>query len=269
MFLLSGLQSPLKAKATFYGPSLNCSMYEEGALADLSFSYTLASSPLVRLDDGTIATPGDAASILLRRAEKGDTEAAVAAARLPRAMNAQCEAASDKLNGTASDFLDAVEHTNKVIRQRNVRITTVLHRLTGLDLGGEPMNWWKWWWQDYNEMYEGRSSAARDSCDQPSDQPAKPIYDYKTWREYITVVPHSCFAPGTNVWTLTGRRPIETIKIGDRVLAQDVESGQLAYKPVLAVTTRSPGPWMEIGLGAEAITTTPVTLSGFPARAGG
>ena len=52
---------------------------------------------------------------------------------------------------------------------------------------------------------------------------------------------HSCFAPGTKVWTLTGRMPIAQIKIGDRVLAQNVESGELAYKPVLAVTTRPPG----------------------------
>ena len=67
----------------------------------------------------------------------------------------------------------------------------------------------------------------------------------------------SCFAPGTKVWTLTGRQPIEKIKIGDRVLAQDVESGELAYKPVLAVTIRQPGPWMKIGLGSESITATP------------
>ena len=72
-----------------------------------------------------------------------------------------------------------------------------------------------------------------------------------------TVIMHSCFAPGTQVWTLTGRQPIEKIKIGDCVLAQDVESGELAYKPVLAVTVRQPGPRMRVGLGGEKITATP------------
>jgi hypothetical protein len=67
----------------------------------------------------------------------------------------------------------------------------------------------------------------------------------------------SCFAPGTKVWTLVGQQAIEKIKVGDRVLAQDVESGELAYKPVLAVTTRPPARWMKIGLGTEAITATP------------
>ena len=70
-------------------------------------------------------------------------------------------------------------------------------------------------------------------------------------------VPCSCFAPGTKVWTLTGRQAIEKIKVGDRVLAQDVESGELAYKPVLAVTVRQPGPRMKIGLDKESITATP------------
>ena len=68
---------------------------------------------------------------------------------------------------------------------------------------------------------------------------------------------HSCFAPGTKVWTLTGRMPIGQIKIGDRVLAQNVESGELAYKPVLAVTTRPPGTRIKVGLGPDTITSTP------------
>ena len=41
------------------------------------------------------------------------------------------------------------------------------------------------------------------------------------------------------------------------MLAQDVESGELAYKPVLAVTIRRPAPRMKIGLGTESITATP------------
>ena len=67
----------------------------------------------------------------------------------------------------------------------------------------------------------------------------------------------SCFAPETKVWTLTGRQSIDKIKVGDRVLAQDIETGELAYKPVLTVTTRRAVAWMKIGLGSEAITSTP------------
>ena len=132
----------------------------------------------------------------------------------------------------------------------------VLTETTGLALGSEPTKWWTWWWQDYNESY---------SLD------TKPRYEYQARQDYTAVssgdqlleeyasilTPHSCFAPGTKVWTLTGSLPIEQMKVGDRVLAQEVESGELAYKAVLAVTVRKPGPRMQVRLGAETIVTTP------------
>jgi hypothetical protein len=71
------------------------------------------------------------------------------------------------------------------------------------------------------------------------------------------IFPHSCFAPGTKVWTQTGRIPIGQVKIGDRVLAQNVESGELAYRPVVAVTTRGPGTRLKMGLGPDSIMSTP------------
>ena len=94
----------------------------------------------------------------------------------------------------------------------------------------------------------------------PSPQPYSPIPQQSRMQIQVSgglvQFPHSCFAPGTKVWALAGRTPIEQIKIGDRVLAQDVESGQLAYKPVMAVTIRPPGPRMKIGLDSETITST-------------
>ena len=70
------------------------------------------------------------------------------------------------------------------------------------------------------------------------------------------------------VWTLTGKRAIEKIKIGDSVLAQDVESGELAYKPVLGVTAPSSrDPRCGLSLGDEVCRSPrPVILSGWRAR---
>jgi hypothetical protein len=90
-----------------------------------------------------------------------------------------------------------------------------------------------------------------------SDTSYKPVYRSDVVNKYAVARPHSCFAPGTVVWTQSGRLPIETIKAGDRVLAQNVETGELAYKPVLAATVRRPGPRIKIGLGRESITATP------------
>jgi hypothetical protein len=245
MLLLSGLQSPLEAKAWSNGLSVSCSVYQEGALADLSSSQMLTVSSAVLFPrEEAIVHPDDAAAAFVDPILVG-------------AANAQREAAAYKLRRSADDFLNAVERANKVIRQQNVRITTVLHQLTGFDGGGAPMKWWTWWWQDYNEMYNVSNNGESDPYTRTYDHPTKPVYNCQTWGQYVSVIAHSCFAPGTKVWTLTGRNPIEKIKVGDRVLAQDVESGELAYKPVLAVTTRPPGPWMKIGMDAESITATP------------
>lgn len=51
-------------------------------------------------------------------------------------------------------------------------------------------------------------------------------------------VPGQCFAAGTLVSTAEGLRGIETIRRGDRVWAQDVETGALELKPVTATFVR-------------------------------
>ena len=50
--------------------------------------------------------------------------------------------------------------------------------------------------------------------------------------------------------------PIEEIRVGDRVLSQNWESGELAYKPVLLTTTRDPSPMVKIHVSAETLETT-------------
>jgi hypothetical protein len=232
--LLSGLQSPIKGGTSVtHGRGswgVFCSLYQEGALADLSFSYMLYFSSVIEFDDGTVV---------------GGENAISAAVNLIVAPETSGPEVANKF---AANYERTLDRTNAMIRQRNVRIAAVLRPLTGLDLGEEPMEWWKWWWQDYTEMH---------NVDGGTDAPPKPVYDYYATQTYGPVVHVSCFAPGTRVWTLTGRRPIEKIKIGDCVLAQDVETGELAYKPVLTTTIRQPGPRMRVGLGSESIVATP------------
>ena len=50
----------------------------------------------------------------------------------------------------------------------------------------------------------------------------------------------SCLIPGSLVQTAEGLRAIEEIKIGDLVPAQDVETGTLELKPVIATTVGPP-----------------------------
>jgi len=46
---------------------------------------------------------------------------------------------------------------------------------------------------------------------------------------------------------------VERIEVGDRVLARDVETGELAYKPVLHRTVRPTGPMVRVRLESESI----------------
>ena len=50
--------------------------------------------------------------------------------------------------------------------------------------------------------------------------------------------PGCCFVAGTLVMTETGLRPIETIEVGDKVLARDETTGETALKPVTQLIRR-------------------------------
>ena len=149
-----------------------------------------------------------------------------------------------------AELYDAVQNANRAIAQSNARVVAVLHAATGLDLGDDPNKWWEWWLSDYNEL--GPSAASGNDPNQ--SKRGKPEY-------LFNVVPvemgTSCFAPETKVWTQLGRSPIKKIKVGDRVLSQNVETGELAYKPVLGVTLRPPHPRIKIDAGKESIAATP------------
>jgi hypothetical protein len=183
-----------------------------------------------------------------------------------------------------------VAEINLQIAERNKAIAAVLAETTGKDCGEDPIAWWNWWWREYNEMAFATTSGARSSGDVPGgdasvDTP-KPEYRQDNYqyrsvgvRAPTTWVPsgpasappyvqgggsgffagslYSCFLRGTPVWTLRGVAPIEEIKPGDRVLAQDADSGELAYKPVLGVTVRPPCAGVTIRCGAERLTATP------------
>ena len=67
----------------------------------------------------------------------------------------------------------------------------------------------------------------------------------------------SCFPAGTSVWTLAGAIPIEKIAVGDHVLSQDCQTGELTYKSVQAVTLRPPISLLKLNIGSESIRVTP------------
>jgi len=133
-----------------------------------------------------------------------------------------------------------VEHANRRAEAWNQRIFFVLKRTTGEEREASSAAWWQWW-IDYNELYV-------------PDQ--KPVYriGYQH-REYLFRM-SSCFPSGTIVWSETGGVAIERIRPGDRVLSQNPESGELAYKVVVEITWRPPSPILRVVVDGTAMETT-------------
>jgi hypothetical protein len=130
------------------------------------------------------------------------------------------------------------EAENAQIEKANERVFVALRLATNNpSIPDEPKQWWDWW-DEYNETHR------------PQDKPTYESLRYVTSQAFRS---HSCFVPGTKVWTSTGTAAIETISAGDFVLAQNVDTGELSYKAVSATTFGPPLPLMEIRAGGEQI----------------
>ncbi|HTN76086.1 MAG TPA: polymorphic toxin-type HINT domain-containing protein, partial [Pirellulaceae bacterium] len=60
-----------------------------------------------------------------------------------------------------------------------------------------------------------------------------------------------CLAAGTPVWTSAGQIAVERVQVGDLVLSQNIETGELTYKPVLKTTVRPAGQLVRIEAGYD------------------
>lgn len=138
------------------------------------------------------------------------------------------------------DSEQKVAEANEKTAAVNERIVSVLTGTTEKSLGSEPRPWWDWW-SDYTDYYHGGNRPVNSTVDSSNDYIIPPQQSQ----------PCECFARGTSVWTKTGQRAIEKLQIGDFVLAQNVTTGEIRYKPVLARTLRPTGPIVEVSTADE------------------
>ncbi len=107
--------------------------------------------------------------------------------------------------------------------------------------------WWQWW-DDYNDNYIDEQPKATYVSTRSTVLPQM--------SSTIPQVSSECFPAGTLVWTELGLLPIETVQPGDRVVSQDVKTGQLSLRPVTERTVRPPVEVMNIKLGETTIVAT-------------
>jgi hypothetical protein len=127
----------------------------------------------------------------------------------------------------------------------NQRITDVLAAVSGRDRDSNVKTWWQWW-ENFSDTERpgGKPTAVVNVSENSAGYPGSRFYRM------------SCFAAGTPVWTDRGIVPIEQIAVGDRVLAKDVETGELSLKPVLKATVRPPRMLTNVRFGDETIVCT-------------
>lgn len=153
---------------------------------------------------------------------------------------------------TAQGVEQRVAQVNQSVAEQNELILPVLAGATGQDLGDNPLAWWNWW-REYNEYYEPGGEPSYEGYYTKDDS-----YYYRPTSTEVYIPPppppayrpRSCFARGTLVWTKTGRQPIEKLEIGDLVLAQHPDTGELAYKPIVGRTVRPPTDILKLKLAA-------------------
>lgn len=66
-----------------------------------------------------------------------------------------------------------------------------------------------------------------------------------------------CFAAGTQVLCADGHKNIEDVKVGDRVLAYNEQTGKQEYKRVLRLFRNESKDWMGITVNGEEVVSTP------------
>jgi len=154
---------------------------------------------------------------------------------------------AEKNRGDYLNSLNTMLEVNKNIRtenQQNSRlnndIADLLGKVTDSSIHEFPEYWWKWW-------------ATRIEVD-TQEKVNRKVVEADEWE--VLHLNMSCFVAGTPVWTERGAIPIEQLRVGDRALSKDVETGEVAYRPIIRTTTREPKPLVVINLGVEQITST-------------
>jgi Pretoxin HINT domain len=186
---------------------------------------------------GSIRDPnGDAVADMLARAN------------LPGSMRLNRQLAAIRqdvqaLRQRLAEDIQAVETLNARINQVNGRVLPIVTAMTGKDFGAEPQQWKAWWTDQQGYQFQMASTTNKPVFTEMVDSPS--------WSASL-----ECFGAGTLVHTIDGPRAIESIQVGDRLLAQDTSTGALAFQPVLAVHHTRMAATVRVNLEGESIVAT-------------
>ncbi|MFQ5733649.1 MAG: polymorphic toxin-type HINT domain-containing protein [Planctomycetaceae bacterium] len=135
------------------------------------------------------------------------------------------------------------------------RIGDLLTTVSRQTFDGNVEQMWNWW-DSYSEMESSGPKPLHSRLVRSTSVDIVESYEFSR---------SSCLAAGTPVWTDRGPVAIDKVRVGDCVLAKNVETGELAYKPVLKTTVRRARPLLKLDIGPRTINVTgghPFWISG-------
>ena len=145
----------------------------------------------------------------------------------------------------------AFERLNQSKRELKENVIQVLEQTTDAKPGTTAASWWQW--LDI-ENDSNKTSAKRYTSEYQQ------LYDraYQPREVYVAVTPPrcECLVAGIPIQTKNGLRAVESIRTGDLVLTNEVESGSLEFRPVIKTTIRPPTDTMKIVTDDETIQAT-------------
>ena len=160
---------------------------------------------------------------------------------------------------TAAQLQRSAQQQNARTRLINERIARILNLATQQDLPAVPQAWWQWWNGQNDVVVQGQKPTQQQQRTRQvvlQDQ-APPQFSSDGFQAAASPRRQTgeCFVAGTQVWTASGMNSIEKIRVGDVVLSQDIETGELAYKPVLRTTIRPVERLLKIQVGNDTLET--------------
>jgi len=198
-------------------------------------------------------------------------------------MMAEADNAARSAQDQLARDVAALDRHNGAVRASNERIAQALNDVTGQSLAADSKTWNAWWVDQLGFRARAITAAPPERPtlieevpldftprEVPVDVTVTPSVGSPfgpwgsggiDWMSRITsqykVMFHSCFGAGTPVRTVDGIRPIESLKVGDRVLTQDVGTGALGYRPVLVVHHNPPIVTFRVQVAGETIVSSP------------
>ncbi len=171
-------------------------------------------------------------------------------------MTAEAQRTAVEAQQKLQEDVATLDQANAQTTKRNAPALEILKESTGQDFGPDRQAWSKWLADAQGYAFISNQSDSRPTVFEevtPASQPVPVILDNLV----IGFQAISCFGAGTEVHTLTGRKPIETLRAGDRVLTWNTNTGSLAIQPILTVYHNPPSKTLNVQFEHDSIITTP------------